>query len=209
LDRTAAYAAAALVALGLVAAAGYLVLQDRFAGGDAFAACRRGGPVTGTAAIGGPFTLTNGAGARVTAAEVITRPTLLYFGYSFCPDFCPTDLARNAAAVDILEEQGVEAGLVFVTVDPARDTPEIASEYAAYIHPEMIGLSGSPEDIAAAAEAYRVYFRKAGDDPALYLMDHSTLTYLVAPGHPFLEFYPSDATPEEIAESVACYAERL
>lgn len=206
MTRVIAMFAAAAVLIGL--AAGWWVVQ-RGVSSDTFAECRRGSVADGSASIGGPFTLTNGAGMRVTDADVIDKPTLLYFGYAFCPDFCPTDLARNAAAADILADQGVEAGLVFVSIDPERDTPELASEFAAYLHPAMIGLSGSQEDVAAAASAYRVFWRKAGEDPEFYLMDHSTFTYLVAPGHPFLEFYPSGATAEEIAESLACYAGKL
>lgn len=160
----------------------------------------------GAGAIGGPFTLTDGAGRRVTDADVIKGPTLIYFGYAFCPDICPTDLARNALAADLLAERGVETGLAFITIDPERDTPQVASAFAQSVHPEMIGLSGSAEDISAAAKEYRVYYRKAGDDPQFYLMDHSTFTYLASPGRPFVTFFRSDATPEEVAESVACHS---
>lgn len=204
--RAIALFAAAAVALGLAFG---LVLVMRSAGDDAFAACRGGAVASGTAAIGGPFALTNGAGARVTEVDAITRPTLIYFGYTFCPDICPVDLARNATAADLLAEEGIDVGLVFVSIDPERDTPEVASEYAAYIHPAMIGLSGSPEDVAAAADAYRVYSRKADDDPEFYLMDHSTFTYLAAPGHPFLEVFSTSASADEVAKGVACYAAAL
>ncbi|MBP7003693.1 SCO family protein [Amaricoccus sp.] len=206
MTRIAAILAASVAVLGIAALA-FLALRGKPA--DVFAECRGGAVATGTASIGGPFTLTGGSGARVTEAEAITRPTLLYFGYTFCPDFCPNDLARNAVAADILTERGTDLGLVFVTIDPERDAPEAMDAYARAIHPDMLGLSGSPEDIAAAAKAYRVYYRKAGDDPEFYLMDHSTFTYLVAPGQPFLEFYPSDATPEAVADSVSCYVDAL
>lgn len=209
MEKTAARLAVAIVGLGLVAGSGLVLWPRLFPGDDPFSDCRGGAVADGSASIGGPFTLTNGAGARVTEADVVTKPTLIYFGYSFCPDVCPVDLARNAAAADLAAEQGDDLGLVFISIDPERDTPEVASEYAAYIHPEMIGLSGSAEDVAAAASAYRVYFRRAGDDPEFYLMDHSTFTYLAAPGHPFLEFYSTDATPEAIAELVACYTAAL
>jgi protein SCO1/2 len=204
--RAAALAASAVVLAGLTVG-GFLALRTPAA--DAFAECRRGMIADGSAAVGGPFALTDASGARVTEAEAIAGPTLIYFGYTFCPDFCPTDLARNAAAADLLAERGVETGLVFVTVDPERDTPERAGAYAASIHPAMRGLSGSAEDVAAAAATYRVYARKAGDDPEFYLVDHSTFTYLAAPGHPFLEFFPSEASPEDVAASVACYAAAL
>jgi protein SCO1/2 len=209
MDKTVARLAAGIVGLGLAVAAGLVAWPRFFGAADPFSDCRGGAVADGGASIGGPFTLTNGAGARVTDTDVVTKPTLIYFGYSFCPDVCPVDLARNAAAADLAAETGTDLGLVFISIDPDRDTPEVASEYAAYIHPEMIGLSGSADDVAAAASAYRVYFRRSGDDPEFYLMDHSTFTYLAAPGHPFLEFYPTDATPEAIADSVACYAGAL
>jgi protein SCO1/2 len=165
--------------------------------------------VVGDAAIGGPFVLTRADGARVRFEDVVTRPTLLYFGYSFCPDFCPMDLARNARAADLLAERGIEVGQIFVSIDPARDTPEVVGDFATAIHPDIIGLTGSAEDVAAAAGAYRVYFRKADEDPEYYLMDHSTFSYLVAPEHPFLDFFRSGASAEEVAEQTACFAERL
>lgn len=205
MTRLSALIVAAVVALGLGLGAFFLLRGD----GDRFAECRRGSVGEGVASIGGPFELVDGTGRVVTDADVLTKPTLLYFGYSFCPDFCPADLARNALAADMLAERGIDVGQVFISIDPARDTPEIASEFAAYIHPALVGLSGSPEQVAAAASAYRVYFAKAGDDDAFYLMDHSTFTYLVAPEHGFLEFFPTRATAEDVAEGTACFVERL
>jgi protein SCO1/2 len=204
--RTYAIAAAAVVVAGL-AATGYAVMQG--GAGDRFADCRNGAVAGGTAAIGGPFALTAPDGRRVTDAEAITRPTLVYFGYSFCPDICPTDLSRNALAADALKERGVDVGQVFVSIDPERDTPEVMGDYTAAIDPELLGLTGSAEDVAGAAKAYKVFYRKSGDDPEYYLMDHSTFTYLMAPEVGFLEFYPSDAPPESVADSVACFAGKL
>lgn len=206
MTRIVAIFAAAAVILG-VALGLYLALG----GGDddQFAACRRGSVAGGAPDLGGPFTLTDGSGAAVGFDDVVTEPTLLYFGYTFCPDFCPTDLARNAVAADILAERGVDVGQVFVTIDPERDTPDVVADYAAALHPDLVGLTGSSEAVADAAGTYRVYYRKAGDDPDYYLMDHSTFTYLVAPDYPFLEFYGSDVAPEDIADSVACFADKL
>jgi protein SCO1/2 len=206
MTRVVALFAVAAVLLG-VAAGGFLALRDP--GGDPFADCREGTVAEGTAAIGGPFTLTGGDGARVTSEEVITGPTLIYFGYSFCPDVCPTDLARNAVAAELLDERGVDAGQVFITIDPERDTPEVAAAFGREIDPGIVGLSGSPEDVEAAVSAYRVYARKASDDPEFYLMDHSTFTYLAAPGHPFLDFFATDTPAEEVADRVACFAAAL
>lgn len=176
---------------------------------DGFEPCRRGQVAGGQAAIGGPFSLVDTEGRRVTEADVITGPTLVYFGYSFCPDFCPMDLTRNAGVADRLAEEGKEIGQVFISVDPARDTPESLKEFTGYIHPDLIGLTGTEEEVAAAARAYKVYFRLGDTSDEFYLVDHSTFTYLMDPEHGFLEFYPSDMDPEAMAESVACYVERI
>ena len=207
MTRVAAILAAAITLVGMVFAVAY-VLYMRPAG-DQFAECRRSQVAGGGATIGGPFTLTDSSGARVTEADVIDGPTLVYFGYSFCPDFCPNELARNALASDLAAEEGEERGLAFITIDPARDTPEMMGEYVSMIHPDLVGLSGSPEDIDEAAKAYRVYYRKDGDDPEYYLMAHTTFTYLMAPEIGFLDFYGSEVPAEAMAESAACYVSKL
>jgi protein SCO1/2 len=206
MTRSTAFLAASVVLLGL-AAGWYFTMGG--AGADPFADCRSGQVAGGAATIGGPFTLTDETGAEVTDAQVITEPTLVYFGYSFCPDVCPLDLSRNALAAQELADRGVEVGQVFVTVDPARDTTEVVRDFTDAIDPTLVGLTGTPEQIDAAAKAYKVYYRRNGDDPDYYLMDHSSFTYLMAPETGFLEFYPSNATPEAVAESAACYASRL
>jgi protein SCO1/2 len=203
LSRKAVIAVAALMTAGLGAGAWFV-----FGQGDELAACREGGAVVG-ASIGGPFTLTRSDGERVTDADVFDRPTLLYFGYTHCPDFCPADAANMAAAADILDERGIEAGMVFVTIDPDRDTPEVVGRFAEVMHPRMVGLTGSQQDIDAAARAWRVYHQKAGDDPEFYLMDHSTFTYLVFPERGFVDFFRHGTAPEEIADRTACYATAL
>ena len=101
--------------------------------GDPFADCRSGTVAGGAATIGGPFTLVNGEGQPVTDRDVLTDPTLVYFGYTFCPDICPTDLARNALVADDLAARGIKVGQVFVTIDPARDTPDVVRDFAAAV----------------------------------------------------------------------------
>lgn len=202
MTRVVAIAASALL-LSLLAVLGLVALRG--SASQAVVDCGDGVALAGGTAIGGPFVLTNGVGARVTDSDVVTGPTLIYFGYSFCPDICPTDMARNALAVDLLKERGIEARMVFITIDPDRDTPEAADAFAKAIHPDAVGLSGDAEDIAAVAKEYRVYFRKSGENSEFYLMDHSTFTYLAEPGRPFVTFYRSDATPEAVADSVACH----
>jgi protein SCO1 len=197
---------AAAVLIGIAAGAWLVIAGAR---GDRFADCRRTSVAGGTADVGGPFTLTDTTGGRVTAADVIDGPTLVYFGYSFCPDVCPLDLSRNAVAADLLAERGIDVGQVFITIDPARDTPEALATFTDNIHPDLVGLTGSDEDIAEAAGAYRVYYGKGEGEGDFYLMDHSTFTYLMAPEAGFLDFFPSDASPEAVADSVACFSERL
>jgi protein SCO1/2 len=119
------------------------------------------------------------------------------------------DLSRNALAAAALAERGHEVGQVFVSIDPARDTPEVVRDFTAAIDPGIVGLTGSAEAVDVAAKAYKVYYRRNGDDTEFYLMDHSTFTYLMAPEVGFLEFYPSDMTPDDLAASVECFVERL
>ncbi|MFZ3580672.1 SCO family protein [Loktanella sp. DJP18] len=162
------------------------------------------GNTAGGADIGGPFTLVNGVGETVTDAEVITEPTLIYFGYSFCPDVCPIDNARNAQAVDLLAEAGHSVTPVFITIDPERDTPEIMGDYVQNFSDKMIGLTGSAEQVKAAADAYRVFYSRGDDDPEFYLMNHSVFTYLMMPDEGFATFFRREDTPQQVADQVAC-----
>lgn len=199
--------AAGTTRLTLVAAAIFGVLAIGAAIAVMFAS--RSGPElspamvnTQGAEIGGPFTLTDQSGARVTEAEVIDGPTLLYFGYTFCPDVCPVDVQVMADTVMLLEEQDIIVRPVFITVDPDRDTPEAMNDYADAMHPRMIGLTGSREDIDAVASAYKVYFQKSGDGED-YLMSHSNFTYLVTPERGLVAMFRSGFPPEQIAADVA------
>ena len=176
---------------------------------DMFAECRSGAIAGGTDAIGGPFELVNATGETVTDADVITRPSLIYFGYTFCPDVCPLDTARNAEAVDVLEAQGHMVTPVFISIDPQRDTPEVVGDFAANLHERMIGLTGSPEQVKAASQAYRTYYRAQESEDDYYLVDHSTFSYLVLPGHGFVEYFRREVTPDQMAERVGCFVEKL
>jgi protein SCO1/2 len=198
---------AGVAAAAIVAALGGYVSYTMLSGPeDQFAQCRATTVAGGAGDIGGPFTLVNGDGVTVTDAEVITGPTLIYFGYTFCPDVCPFDVARNALAIDVLDEMGVDVTPVFISIDPDRDTPEVVADFAANMHPRMIGLTGSPEQVRAASQAFRTYYRKQdGEDEDYYLVDHSTFTYLVLPDVGFVEFYRRETSPDEMAESVACF----
>lgn len=161
----------------------------------------------GTAQVGGPFTLVDETGKIVTDINVITEPSLVYFGYTFCPDVCPLDSSRNAQATEILEDRGIEVQPVFISIDPERDTPEVVAEYTDLFHPRMLGLTGSAEQVAAASKAYRTYYKAQDTGDDYYLVDHTTYTYLVLPDHGFVEFFGRDVRPEEMAERVACFVE--
>lgn len=175
---------------------------------DQFAQCRASNVAGGVSQIGGEFTLVSETGATVTDKEVIDQPTLIYFGYTFCPDVCPLDAARNAEAVDLLEERGEMVKPVFISVDPKRDTPEVMAEFTDYLHPRMLGLTGSEEQVRAASKAYRTFFQAhepiEGEED-FYLVDHSTMTYLTLPEHGFVEFFRRDATAEQMSDRVQCF----
>lgn len=196
------YAGIAVAAVAaLLGGTGYYIYSQN--SGDQFAECR-GGQVGG-GQIGGPFTLVNQSGQTVTDADVITKPTLVYFGYTFCPDVCPLDNARNAEAVDILDEMGMDVTPVFISVDPKRDTPDVMADFAEVMHPKMIGLTGSEEQVKAASMAYKTYFKAQDAEDEYYLVDHSTFTYLMLPKIGFADFFKREVTPDEMAQRVACF----
>lgn len=201
MDRVWAFVAAGAVAALLGGTAAYLLLNRPAE--DAFAQCRGG---QSGAEIGGPFELVEGrSGKTMTEAEVIDRPTLVYFGYTMCPDVCPMDMSRNAEVADLLEEQGQDIRLAFVTVDPGRDTAEVVADFAHNIHPKAIGLTGTDKQVKQATDAYRVYSKLGDTSDEYYLVDHSSFTYLMMPGTGFAEFYKNGAPPEEVASSVSCF----
>lgn len=173
---------------------------------DQFAQCRASA-VAGD--LGGPFELVNAKGETVTDSDVITEPALIYFGYTYCPDVCPLDVDRNAAAVEILEEQGTSVTPVFITIDPARDTPKVVGEFAEAMHPRMIGLTGTPEQVQAASTAYKTYYKAHPPVDGEYLVDHSTFSYLVLPEVGFVEYFRREVSPTEMAEKIGCFVDQL
>jgi len=156
---------------------------------------------TGKPKIGGPFSLVDQDGKAVTEADFKGRFMLVYFGYTFCPDVCPTSLSAMADALDMLGDKADRIVPVFITVDPERDTPEQMKMYVQYFHPRLVGLSGTVEQVAAAANAYKAYFAKAtevgGED---YLMDHSSITYLMGPDGQFISHFSHGVDGEEMAK---------
>ena len=148
----------ATLAAALLLLTGSLWLT-RVQGGDQFADCRQSSVGGGMDSFGTSFTLTNQFGERVTDRQLFQKPSLLYFGYTFCPDVCPLDNARNAAALDLLAEEGKDAQMVFITVDPRRDTPEVMADFAEVISDRMIGLTGTEDEIAAVNRGWRNYYK--------------------------------------------------
>jgi len=190
----------------LVALIGGLWLSTLFTRpDDQFADCGSGVVAGGTSQIGGPFELVNSKGETVTDKDVLTGPSLIYFGYTFCPDVCPLDNARNAEAIDILESRGRMVTPVFISIDPARDTPELVGDFAFNLHERMIGLTGSPEQVKAASQAYKTYYKAHEEEDEFYLVDHSTFSYLVLPDHGFVGYFNRNDTPEQMADRVMCY----
>ena len=202
------YAGIAVAAV-VAAICGTLAYTMLAAPDDQYAQCRSSTIAGGSAAIGGPFQLVNDMGETVTDQDVITGPTLIYFGYTFCPDVCPFDVARNAIAIDILDEQGHDVRPVFITIDPERDTPDQVGAFADNMHPKMLGLTGTPEQVKVASQAYRTYYarQESEEDDEFYLVDHSTFSYLMFPETGLAEFYRRDVSPEAMAESIACFVE--
>lgn len=192
-------------ALALLAAGGIFLAMR---GDDRIAGCGAGAVAGGMDGFGTDFTLTRQDGQRVTAEQVFAKPSLLYFGYTFCPDVCPLDSARNAEAAAILAERGTEVQTVFVTVDPRRDTPEVLADFTTLFPGGMIGLTGSEEEIAAVNKGWRNYYKaQDAEDQEYYLVDHMTNTYLVLPGNRTVDFFGRDTPPEAMADRVACVIE--
>lgn len=156
----------------------------------------------GIARIGGPFVLVDHTGAERTEADLKGRHALIYFGYSFCPDVCPTALADMLIALDELGPDAERVQPIFITIDPDRDTPAVLKDYIPNFHPRLIGLSGSAAQVSRAARAYRVYYAKV-DDPNAgdnYLMDHSSVIYLMDPDGRYLTHFSHGTGPETMAK---------
>lgn len=160
--------------------------------------------------LGGPFTLVDHTGRTVTERDFAGRPLLVYFGFTYCPDVCPTELGTIAAALDAMGPAGERVTPVFISIDPERDTPEAMADYVSRFHPRMIGLTGSAEQVAAAARAYRVYYAKVRPrDSTDYLMDHSSFIYFVGPDGRVRSLFRPETTPEAIAAAVSAQLRAL
>ncbi len=184
---------------------GWYLNADR--SGDQFAQCSSSTAVGG--AIGGPFTLVDETGETVTDADVLSEPSLVYFGYTFCPDVCPLDNARNADAIALLDERDVKVQPVFISIDPGRDTAEVVRDYTDLFHPRMLGLTGSQEQVRAASQAYKTFYQIGDTSDPYYLVNHTTFSYLMLPDHGFVELFRREDTAEEMADDIACYVNAM
>lgn len=157
----------------------------------------------GTQKVGGPFTLLNHNGQIVTDANYHGKYLLVYFGYTYCPDVCPTGLQSIAHTMDQLKGDAKKVQPLYITIDPARDTPAKLKEYIASFHPNIVGLTGTATQIASVAKAYQVYYAKGEKvDDQDYLMDHSSLVYLMGPDGKFIATFPDNVDPATLTRAL-------
>ena len=162
------------------------------------------------AKIGGPFALIDGDGRPVTDRSFAGKYRVMYFGYTFCPDVCPVDVQTIAQGLAELEKRDPALAArvvpIFVTVDPARDTPAVLKQFTAAFSPRLVGLTGSPQAVAQAEKAYAVYASKGLASPGGYLVNHSRQTYLMDPDNRPLALVPQDETPVAVADTIEKWA---
>jgi protein SCO1/2 len=164
----------------------------------------RGPAGIGEPLIGGPFALTDHNGRRVTEKDFAGRYWLAFFGYTYCPDVCPTTLQVMVQALDDMGAEGQTIQPVFITVDPERDTPELLRDYVANFSPRLVGLTGSAGDIDNAAKAFRAYYRKLEKSATgEYLMDHSNTIYLMGPDGRYVKHFSYTTDAAALAEAIA------
>ena len=157
--------------------------------------------------LGGPIDLIDQHETAFSLEKQNASLSLLYFGYSYCPDICPYDLERNAYVKDIMDEQQLDINLVFITLDPSRDTTERLKDFSEYIHTSMIALTGSTDQIDALKKAYGVFGKsnKVNNEDQSYLVDHSTFSYLVNKNGEILSYFNRRESPEKISEKIKCF----
>jgi protein SCO1/2 len=153
--------------------------------------------------VGGPFTLIDHNGAQKTDADFRGRLLLIYFGFTYCPDVCPTDLVAMASAVDQLGTRGDAVQPLFITVDPERDTPEHLAQYVPAFHPRLIGLTGTQDAVRRVAEAYKVFVEKVpGAASSSYSLNHSGFLYLMDAQGGYLGFFPPGTTADRLVHII-------
>ncbi len=180
-------------------AAGFLAYSIRFS--------QESTRVEGKPLIGGPFSLIDPEGKRVTDRDFRGKLMLVFFGYTHCPDVCPTELQNMAEVMDKLGADANQVAPIFVSLDPSRDTPAVLADYLRNFGTRIAGLTGSPDEVASAAKAYRVYFRKAGGGSDDYTVDHSAFVYLMDREGKYITHFmfnaPADAIVSEIKRHIS------
>jgi len=161
--------------------------------------------VQATAAIGGPFILTDQNSATVTDRDFRGRPMLVFFGFTHCPDVCPTTLFEVSEIMRSLGKDASRVGVAFITVDPERDTPAALKDYLSSFDPRLKALTGNVEAIAAVAKAYRVYFKKVPLADGGYTMDHTAIVYLMDKQGRFVSPFSMKRSAEAAAEDLRKY----
>lgn len=183
--------------------AALILLLAAFIGGAALLVSWLREPEGAGALVGGPFELTDQLGRRVTDKDFRGKLMLVYFGYVYCPDACPTALQNMADAIDQLGPAGDDVVPIFITIDPARDTAEVLKDYAEAFHPRLRALTGTPEEISKAARAYRVFYRKVEETaPGEYIMDHSSIIFLMSRDGRYLTHFTHFSLPEPMAAEI-------
>ena len=157
---------------------------------------------TGQADVGGPFRLTGQDGKSVTDQDFRGRYMLIYFGYSFCPDVCPTTLSVMAQALEKIGGRSRQVAPIFITIDPERDTPKVLDDYMKAFGPSFVGLTGSVDEIKAVEKKYRVYAVKKPLEGGNYGMDHSSVIYLMGPDGKLVSFYDEAISPDDLAKEL-------
>ncbi|MBI1179401.1 MAG: redoxin domain-containing protein [Alphaproteobacteria bacterium] len=154
--------------------------------------------------IGGDFTLIDQNGRTVTGDSFDGKYRIVYFGYTYCPDVCPTELQQISSALDKLGKDADKFTPIFISVDPARDTPKVMGEYLKNFYPGFVGLTGTADQVAAAAKAYRVYYSKheRQDDPEAYTMDHSSFVYVMDCKGRYITHFEYGTPAEKMAEKL-------
>jgi protein SCO1/2 len=157
----------------------------------------------GRGPVGGPFELVDHTGQKRTDADFRGKFLLVYFGYTYCPDICPTDLLEISRTVDTLGAAGGDVQPLFISVDPERDSATVLAEYVASFHPRLIGLTGTPEQIRAAARAYKAYYAKySPPGGGVYLIDHTGVIYLMDRDGHYLGFFPPGTSADRMVEII-------
>ncbi|HER26196.1 MAG TPA: SCO family protein [Rhodospirillales bacterium] len=184
----------------LVLSGGYLLWQELLAPVGPPAVIKSSTTV-GKARIGGAFNLVDQNNKPVTQDDFKGRYMLIYFGYTFCPDVCPTSLAVMTEALEMIGDKADKVTPIFISVDSERDTPEQMKMYIGYFHPRMVGLSGTVDQITEVTKAYKAYFTKVSDDGEEdYLMDHSSIIYLIGPDGQYVSHFSYGTDASEMAK---------